>query len=251
MILSIQQSKLNALSVVRWDVAHKRKAMLAILSCVRCKIIFFNGPLILGGFFMDKRVIYIKKIAYLAVFVALSTITNVFTWLPVPSFAISFAAMPAFFAGAVCGPIGGFLTGAMGDILGQLISPKGAWLPTITLASGLMGLIPGLIFKIKNLNNYIKILLSYVACLVICTAFINTFTLWYVYSYSKGSGKTFWVYLWGRLPKQCAVSAINMALTMAIFEPCKRLVFKDFLARREEKPTETETEGTGIVEEQS
>lgn len=55
MILSIQQSKLNALSVVRWDVAHKRKAMLAILSCVRCKIIFFNGPLILGGFLWTKE----------------------------------------------------------------------------------------------------------------------------------------------------------------------------------------------------
>ncbi|MGN0771328.1 MAG: folate family ECF transporter S component [Christensenellales bacterium] len=178
---------------------------------------------------MNKRVFRAQKIAYLAVFVALSTITNIYTWLPVQSFAISFASIPAFFAGAVCGPIGGFLTGAMGDILGQIISPKGAWLPTITLASGLMGLIPGLFFKIKNLNDYLKIFLSFLTCLLVCTAFINTLTLWYVYSYSKGSGKTFWVYLWGRLPKQAAVSLINMVLTMAVYEPCKRLVFKKFL----------------------
>lgn len=179
---------------------------------------------------MTKANFYTRKIAYTAVFVALATIANVFTWLPIPSFAISFAAMPSFFAGFICGPIPGFWVGALGDLLGQLISPKGAWLPTITLAAALMGLIPGLINKIPKLNTYIKIVLSFVVCLVVCTMFINTLTLWYTYSYSKGSTKTFWVYLWGRLPKQGLVSLINLGLTMAIFEPCKRIIFKKYLA---------------------
>ncbi len=179
---------------------------------------------------MTKENFYTRKIAYTAVFVALATIANVFTWLPVQSFAISFAYIPAFFAGYICGPIPGLLVGALGDLLGQLIAPKGAWLPTITLAAALMGLIPGLVGKIPKLNPYLKILISYLLCLLVCTMFINTLTLWYVYSYSKGKNKTFWVYLWARLPKQALVSLINMGLTMAIFEPCKRVIFKKYLA---------------------
>ncbi len=179
---------------------------------------------------MTKENFYTRKIAYTAVFVALATIANVFTWFPVQSFALSFAYIPAFFAGYICGPISGLLVGTLGDLLGCLISPKGPWLPTITLASAMLGLIPGLVGKIPKLNPYLKILISYVLCLLVSTMFINTLTLWYVYSYSKGKTKTFWVYLWARLPKQLLVSLINMCLTMAVFEPCRRVIFKKYLA---------------------
>ena len=186
---------------------------------------------------MTKGSFYTHKIAYLAVFIALAAITNIYTWIPVPHFALSFAALPSFFAGAICGPIGGFLTGVGGDVIGQLIAPKGSWLPTITLASGLMGLIPGLIFKFLHINNFIKILISYILTYLICTVAINTTTLWLVFSYPN---KTYWVYFIQRGPQQGLVSLINTAITMAIYEPARRTIFKKYLTHQEQSKLKLE-----------
>ena len=150
-----------------------------------------------------------KMIAYLAMITAVSVIANVLTW-PVSAIggAIAFTYIPNFLAGYYFGPAAGFLVGVVADVLGCIIWPKGAWMPLITLASGLMGLIPGLVRYIPIHKRW-HILISYLLTFVICSAGINTFAIWYAFIAGK---KTFWVYLLSKLP----VSAPNMVANLVI-----------------------------------
>lgn len=67
---------------------------------------------------------------------------------------IGFGGYPVIFAGIVFGPIAGGIVGAVGDIIGMLISPMGPYMPHFTLSAALTGIIPGLVmimaFKESN-----------------------------------------------------------------------------------------------------
>lgn len=160
------------------------------------------------------------KITYIAVFIALSVVTGIFSINIIPQIVIlSFFYIPVMLAGIFLGPAAGFTIGILGDLLGAMIAPKGAYLPLIGVASGLIGFFPGLIFKIKSENKildslYFKITLSMALVLVICTAGLNTYALWDVMARGK---KTFWAFLWSRFPGQALVALINAVLITALY----------------------------------
>lgn len=58
---------------------------------------------------------------------------------------IGFGGYPIIFAGILFGPIAGGVVGAIGDIVGMIISPMGAYMPHFTLTAALTGIIPGLV----------------------------------------------------------------------------------------------------------
>ena len=150
-----------------------------------------------------------KNVAYLALLTAVSVIANTLTLtMPGSGIALSFTYIPNFLAGYFFGPGAGFVVGVLGDALGCIIWPKGAWLPLITLSAGLMGAIPGLV-RYLPLSKRWHIAISYVAVYVICSAGINTFTFWKAYAAAK---KTFWVYFIGKMP----ISLANMSLNLVI-----------------------------------
>ena len=150
-----------------------------------------------------------KNIAYLALITAISVIMNALTLtVPGSGIAISFTYIPNFFAGYFFGPGAGFIVGVLGDVLGCIIWPKGAWLPLLTLSAGLMGAIPGLVRYLPVKMRW-HVLIAYVATYIVCSAGINTFTLWHAYAATK---KTFWVYLIGKMP----VSIVNMIANLVI-----------------------------------
>lgn len=60
---------------------------------------------------------------------------------------IGFGAVPILMAGIWGGPLFGFLVGAVADLVGYGINPMGAYVPLITLSSGMLGLVPGLVLK--------------------------------------------------------------------------------------------------------
>ena len=191
-----------------------------------------------------------KRIAYLAIFVALAVVTNIFTitFSFMGSNAISFNYVPCFFAGIFLGPISGFIVGVMSDVLGCIIAPKGPWLPLITLASGLLGLIPGLVFKIKKVNPYILMAISIVIVFVVCTAGLNTLAIFLAYFKGK---KTFFAYLGARVGMQAIVVAINTVLLYALYYPLKKLIFNSNLKISLEKPITTEKEATDTQDDNS
>ncbi len=183
----------------------------------------------------EKVIKATKRIAYTAVLTALATVFNIITFFPVRYCSLSFTAIPCFIAGVVLGPVSGFAVGFLGDLLGHLILPQGAYMPLIGISSGLFGLIPGIIFLLFNGRDYVKIFVSFLICLIVCTIFLNTYNLWLVYS--KGT-KSFWTYLGLRLPFQVLVSAVNCFLTCIIYrELAKAGIIK--LASKRKKEIDT------------
>ena len=150
-----------------------------------------------------------KNIAYLSLLTAVSVIMNALTLtVPGSGVAISFTYIPNFLAGYFFGAGAGFLVGVIGDVMGCIIWPKGAWLPLLTLSAGLMGAIPGLIRHLPLKERWL-ILISYVSVYAVCSAGINTVTLWLAYAATK---KTFWVYFVGKFP----VGILNMIANLVI-----------------------------------
>lgn len=183
-----------------------------------------------------------RMICYTAVLAALSAITNIFTvFLGGGALAVSFAYIPAFIGGAFLGPINGFLVGFTGDLLGCLINPQGAINPIILLSSGLMGLIPGMVFKYgkrpfegKKRGIFIMTIISFILVFVFCIT-VNSFGLYVFYFAQKG--KTFLAVLLLRLPKQSIIVAINFVVIMIIVYPLKR-IFETKLLYSVSKDTE-------------
>ncbi len=89
-----------------------------------------------------------KMMAYISVFVALSVVVNI---LRVGS--LSFGGFPIIFSGFVLGPVGGFIVGAITDVLSFIIRPSGQFNIIFTLTSGLTGLIPVLVFRMLSFKN--------------------------------------------------------------------------------------------------
>ena len=170
-----------------------------------------------NGFSLKK--ITARDIAVLGLLTALATVSNMLTIPVLPNiFVISFNHTVNFLTGAVFGPIAGFISGFLGDTIGHLIAPKGAYSFYINLASGLSGLIPGLVFTIyhkcvkkKNALKFIAFtLISYILVSILVTSGLNTYALWDMYSRHS---KTFWAYLFVRFPYQITVSLINAVIS--------------------------------------
>lgn len=193
---------------------------------------------------MKKATISTKKLVYTATLTAIAAVLNIFVVVPAQYFAVTFVALPCFFAGVFLGPVYGFTVGLLGDLIGCIIHPLGPYIPLIGIASGLLGFIPGIIFQYVKLNDYIKIGLAYLLCLIICTAGVNTFALWY--TYGKVS-RTFWAYLILRLPYQAIMTVINASITYIVFVPLKKFVFRP-LALTKSSTTKPDKEKSAVTE---
>lgn len=175
---------------------------------------------------MKQRVLGMstKKLVYTALLVAANIALNSFdVSVPLAGTKLTFSYIPCFIAGIFLGPLAGFLTGAIGDVLGFLIHSQGlVWMPLITVSSALIGLIPGLVFKFIKLHPVWNIVISLALVFVICTVFLNTYALFQIYS----RGRTFWVYLGVRMTTQPIVFAINAAAILLLYMPLKKYIFK-------------------------
>lgn len=154
-----------------------------------------------------------QKIVYTAVLCALCVAANCFTYYPVSFICISFTYTVCFVAGYLLGARAGFAVGFIGDMIGGIIAPSGAYNPLIGLSSGLIGFIAGFVYDYFKGNAYVKACVFAVASLIICTSGLNTFALWLMYGLGK---KSFWAYLIARLPWQLLVCAANLALCCAL-----------------------------------
>lgn len=180
----------------------------------------------------------VKTICYCAVLVALSVIANTFTVYMsfAGSNALAFTYTVCFLAGAFFGPFAGFIVGACGDLVGWLINPAGgSFNPLLTLTSGLLGLIPGVVFMVRNKlfsakkGSSIKFLplwtiLSFVLVWIVCTN-VNTVVMYYFYiaGFSK-KYTSFWPYYVYRIPFQTLFWSINLVLSVALVIPLKKIL---------------------------
>ncbi|NLL56764.1 MAG: folate family ECF transporter S component [Clostridiales bacterium] len=170
-----------------------------------------------------------KLIAYIAVLTALSALANIFTViLGGGAFAVSFAYIPAFIAGAFINPLAGLLTGMLGDLLGCIIAPKGAINPIILVTSGLLGFIPGMVFWIARKNDmdltkysYALTAVSFILLLIICLP-LNTIGLYLFYFMARG--RTLAAVFGLRMPKQTIILAVNFIIVVVLQKPISKLI---------------------------
>lgn len=164
-----------------------------------------------------------KYLAYLSVFVALALIFNIIDIpLGIGDIKISLTYIPVMLSGIYLGPIAGAIVGMLGDLLGMLIKPQGPWIPLITLGSIMMGLLPGLVFKIPKVNAYIKIAISLVLVFGICTCTLNSLGIYLAYFKTK---KAFAVFMAGRMGMQSIIFVINSVLIFSLYYPLQKFIF--------------------------
>ncbi len=163
-----------------------------------------------------------KKIAYLAVFIAMSVVMNSLIEINVsPTNKITFTYFVCFFAGFLLGPLPGFLVGFLGDAIGFLIVPQDVyWLFGLTL--GLSGALAGICRKLPFRGKggvFLKACIFFVASYILITFLLNSlvnYSYVYLFRWDKVAKKTFWIYLVGRLAFQSVVYGVNVAVCLAV-----------------------------------
>lgn len=155
------------------------------------------------------------KLALTAMLTALSIVANALTIPITPSNAISFTIVIAFIAGIYLGALPAVTVGFVGDLIGHILFPMGAYNWFMGISCALTGLIPALIYKLK-INKLWKLCISLAIYLVTCSLILNTLGfwlqfivgvdpspigLWQFFTMDKGGiKKSFWLYLAGRAP---------------------------------------------------
>lgn len=120
-----------------------------------------------------------RQVVYMAIGAALYGVFNyIFNTIPMPSVSqVSLrpsVCIPIFF-GYAFGPVVGFFTGAVGNILGDFITGWGVY-PAWDIGNGLMGMVPGLVMLFADKKRSLEFLTILIAVLVTITAgliFIN------------------------------------------------------------------------------
>lgn len=195
----------------------------------------------------SRRRVNTRWLVFTAVFTALATVCNVLTIQIIPNvFTLTFTTIPCFIAGVFISPLSGFIVGMMGDLLGQFIHPLGAYLLPLGISCGLIGLIPGLLFKYAKIKQkHLLILLCFIITTLVCSIAINTTTLWYIHAKGK---KTFIVYLLTRGSSSLVVMAANYLICLALYPYLVKL-FKGRSFSKAKGPTVVQIEDVNRQEE--
>ncbi len=181
-----------------------------------------------------------QRLVYIAVLTALCIVGNAFLTIPItPSNSISFTITICFVAGYLLGAKAGFTVGFLGDLIGCIIFPQGVYLPLMSIASGLYGMIPGVLFSYFKGDNkwgvYVKAGVSSALIYLICSLVLNSVSLWLLYS-----SKAFGAYLLVRLPIMSINAAVNLVLCVAIVGVLPRVLPKSKFVFNQVKEIENE-----------
>ncbi len=116
-----------------------------------------------------------KTIAFVGLLISMEVIFTRFLSFQTPIIRIGFGFIPVAFSAILFGPLIGGLTGALADVAGMMIFPKGAYFPGFTLSAFLSGTIYGL-FLYKRPVTIINVALSVFVITLFVDLGLNT--LW-------------------------------------------------------------------------
>ncbi len=168
-----------------------------------------------------------RKIAYIALMVALAIVCNMYFEFKLGAVQYSFTTVVSMLIGLLIGGGAGFVACFIGDAIGFIANPFGAYTPWIGLATGLTALISGTVFHLIKTNRswhlYIKATLVCLSSFVICSFGINSTFLWLSYYSSMSYGE--WLTFRYIASGQIIVSVVNYALYFALVPVLKRVAF--------------------------
>lgn len=164
-----------------------------------------------------------QKISYASVLTALCVLANLFDVKVSDALQLSFVATTGFLAGYLLGGGYGFAVCFLGDLIGAIINPHGAYNPIIGVGTGLWGLVPGLVFTIRRGNGQLKLLISFAICAVLVSGLVNTLGIYLMYGLGK---KTFAAYL-AQYPFKLIAAAANYVVSAALLAVLPKILPKN------------------------
>ncbi|MBO4360583.1 MAG: folate family ECF transporter S component [Eubacteriaceae bacterium] len=151
----------------------------------------------------SKKGLSTRQLVIAALFVALALVVKPFEIYILPVARFSFVSVPIIMAGIILGPFWGAGVGVIVDILGLVLMDKSgmAMNPILTLASAMIGFVPGLVFarsgknetasrakyNIYNVVCYLGLLLVVTAILLVNGTLSFTDGVLYIISPSSGA----------------------------------------------------------------
>ncbi|WP_207706383.1 folate family ECF transporter S component [Clostridium amazonitimonense] len=124
-----------------------------------------------------------RRIVTMALFIAITFVLSRFLSIQfLPTIKISFAFLPIALSAMLFGPVYGGLVGAIEDLIGAFLVPKGPFFPGFTLSAFLVGIIYGLILY-KKPKTITRFIISSLLISVIVNIFLNT--VWLAVLFNK------------------------------------------------------------------
>ena len=125
---------------------------------------------------------YLATVVYVAFLVALDVILTRFLSIQTQFLRIGFGILPVAVAGIAFGPLWGGVCGTLGDVLGMLVYPSGAFFPGFTVTAMLTGVIFGLM--VHKSPSFLRIIAASAAVCVLLNLLLDT--LWLDVLYGSG-----------------------------------------------------------------
>ena len=170
-----------------------------------------------------------KKTIVAALLLALFIILDRLITINTQFLAINLSLIPIMLAGMILGWKHAMLVGAIGDVIGSIFWPFGAYFPGFTFSVGISGVIFGL-FLYETPNKEKKhFMLKSIASTAIVLVFINLIldSIWLKIMY----GKAFSYYIGARAITQLVVFPIYVSsiivLEMTLKKPIRKYLYKE------------------------
>ena len=158
-----------------------------------------------------------EKLVTMALLVALQVVLGKIVQINLVSKEINFGFLPVAVAGALLGPVAAAVVGALGDLIGSLLFPTGAYFPGFTLTSALVGAAYGLALYHRK-PSWVRAIAAAASGAVI-NLMLNS--LWLSMLYGS---KTYWGWVAARAatyPVEAAVQAVIMLLAVTALSRVK------------------------------
>lgn len=177
---------------------------------------------------MSKNKNFLFKIVLTSILVALNVIMERFLSYSVWNMSIGFSFITVAFAAVFLGVPYAVLVGTLGDIIGAVLFPFGAYFVGFTLTNALMAFITA-IFLYKN-ANLLKISLSVFVNKIVCTLLLNS--IWIAILYKGGIDATFAVML-TRVPTAIGTFVVEVIVLYLLFS--QKSKFRAVISKTMEK----------------
>lgn len=127
----------------------------------------------------NKSKFLILEITSIAILLAIQIVLARWLSIQTPIITIGFSFIPVVIAARYLGIIPGMLVAGLGDLIGAILFPIGAYAPGFTITAAISGLIFGIFLKgdFKKFKAIIGVFISR----LVCTVILNTYWLYFYY----------------------------------------------------------------------
>ena len=149
----------------------------------------------------------VKSISIIGILVAMEIILarfSIHTW----NLKIGFSFIPVVVAAIFYGPVTAGLVGAIGDIMGYILFPVGAYFPGFTLTAFVTGMIFG--FFLRKSQSVLNVVLAVLCVQIFVSQFMTTYWISFLY------GSPYWALFATRIYQTAAMIAAEIISTLLI-----------------------------------